>query len=66
MIKLDVTSTEHGDDLKIVNSGKISGRREIVAQEMAAVLKEFHSLDGGQTLIVALDTLMEELINDKR
>lgn len=64
MIKIDVTSEKHGDDLTIKNTGKIAGERAIVAQEMAAVLKEFHSIDNGDTLIIAFDILMEEIAHD--
>lgn len=66
MIKIDVTSEKHGDNLTIKNTGTIAGDRGAVAQEMRAVLKEFHAVDGGETLIIAFSGMLEELANDKR
>ena len=64
MIKLDVTSEKRGNVSIVKNTGKVAGKREVLAPEMAAVLMEFHSIDDGETLIIAFDMLMEEITHD--
>lgn len=66
MIKIDVTSEKHGDDLTIKNTGTIAGERGVVVQEMVAVLKEFHNVDDGTTLVIAFGEMLEEIKDDKR
>lgn len=64
MIKIEVTSERHGNVITVMNKGKVGGKREMVAAEMTAVLKEFHSIDDGETLSIAFAAMLEDLTND--
>ncbi len=64
MIKIEVTSERHGNAITVMNKGKVGGKREMVAAEMTAVLKEFHSIDDGETLSIAFAAMLEDLTND--
>lgn len=61
MIKLDVTTERHGDNLTTKNAGKIGGDPNIVIAEMKYILKEFYSIDDGEMLSIAMGLMLEEL-----
>ena len=60
MIDIKVTSVEENGRLAIRNTGRVSGNRTELREEMTSLFHELYNIDAGATFIAAFEQFLEE------